>query len=203
MFGHQAWMPINIMYEILTPRAFSHAEYAERLHQNLESAYCQVRVQLGHKLCRQKDIYDRKVHGKLYECGDLVWLHSPAVSRGQSKKLWCPWTGPFCVVRKLSDAVYHTQNTQAPRQCLVVHFDCLKLCPPDIRLPITTPPGSQSPGDPPGEPTPQPPGTTLKDVDNVNQTTCCPQQQQPHPMPPTHYPWCQHSAPDYYCLDFT
>ena len=127
MFGRQAWMPINVMYGTPTPRACTPTEYAEKLHQSLESAYRQVRVQLGHKLCRQKDLYDRRVHGKPYECRDLVWLHSHAVSRGQSKKLRRPWTGPFRVVRKLSDAVYRIQNTQASRQRLVVHFDRLKL----------------------------------------------------------------------------
>ena len=201
MFGRQARMPIDIMYGTPTPQALPYAEYAEKLHQDLESAYRQVRVQLGHKLGRQKDLYDRKVHGRPYECGDLVWLHSPAVSRGQSKKLRRPWTGPFRVVKKLSDAVYRIQNVCTPRQRLVVHFDRLKLCPPDIRLSTTAPPASLKAGDSPGEPSPQPPGTTLEVVDDVDPTTCCPQQQQ-HPTPPSRYPRRQRSAPDYYRPDF-
>ena len=52
-------MPIDIMYG--TPTLVSSlAEYAERLCQDLELAYRQVRVQLGHKLCRQKDFYDER-----------------------------------------------------------------------------------------------------------------------------------------------
>ena len=197
MFGRQARMPIDIMYGTPTPQVLSHAEYAERLHQDLELAYHRVRVHLGHKLCHQKDLYDRKVHGRPYECGDLVWLHSPAVPRGQSKKLRRPWTGPFRVVRKLSDAVYRIQHAQAPRQRLVVHFDCLKLCPPDICLPIPVSPASQGPEDSPGEPSLQPPGTTLKVVDDVDLTGCYPRQQQ-HPLPPSPYSQRQRSAPDYY-----
>ena len=127
MFGREARMPVDI-HGTPTPQVSSPAEYAGRLCQDLELAYHRVRVQLGHKLCRQKDLYDRKVHGRPYECGELVWLYSPVVPRGQSKKLRHPWTGPFRVVRKLSDAVYRIQNTQVPRQRLVVHFDCLKLC---------------------------------------------------------------------------
>ena len=109
MFGCQAQMPIDIMYEIPTPQVSSPAEYAERLRQDLELASLRVRVQLGHKLCCQKDLYDRKFHVRPYKCGELVWLYSPVVPRGQSKKLRHPWTGPFQVMRRLSDAVYRIQ----------------------------------------------------------------------------------------------
>ena len=30
--------------------------------------------------------------------GDLVWLHSPVVPRGSSRKLHHPWTGPYKIV---------------------------------------------------------------------------------------------------------
>ena len=201
MFGRQARMPIDILYGTPTPQVSSPAEYAGRLRQDLELAYHRVRVQLGHKLCRQKDLYDRKVHGRPYECGELVWLYSPVVPRGQSKKLRHPWTGPFRVVRKLSDAVYRIQNTQVPRQRLVVHFDRLKSCPSDIRLPVTVPPASLSTGNRPGEPSLQPPGTTLEIVDDVDPTDCHLQRQQ-LPRRSSRYPQRQRSAPDYYSPGF-
>ena len=197
MFGRQARMSIDILYGTPTPQVSSPAEYAGRLRQDLELAYRRVRVQLGHKLCHQKDLYDRKVHGRPYECGELVWLYSPVVPRGQSKKLRHPWTGPFRVVRKLSDAVYHIQNTQAPHQRLVVHFDRLKSRPSDIRLPVTVPLASLSTENPPGEPSLQPPGTTLEIVNDVDPIDCYPQRQQPS-RPPSRYPQRQRSAPDYY-----
>ena len=42
---------------------------------------------MGEQLDRQKELYDRKAHGELFKQGDLVWLHTPAVSRGKSRKL--------------------------------------------------------------------------------------------------------------------
>ena len=159
-------------------------------------------MQLGHKLCRQKDLYNRKAYGRPYECGESVWLYSPVVPRGQSKKLRHPWTGPFRMVWKLSDAVYRIQNTQAPRQRLVVHFDRLKSCPSDICLPVTVPPASLSTGNPPGEPSLQPPGTTIEIVDDVDLTDCYPQQQQPSRRLSS-YPQRQQSSPDYYSPSFT
>lgn len=41
-------------------------------------------------------------------------FYSPAVPRGQSKKL--PWTGPYQVVKQLSEVVYRIQNTHMRRQ---------------------------------------------------------------------------------------
>ena len=51
------------------------------------------------------------------------------------RKLHRPWTGPYRVLRKLSDVNYRIQDVQAPRRRPVVHFDRLKYCPPDIQLP--------------------------------------------------------------------
>ena len=58
-----------------------------------------------------------------------MWLHSPAVPRGQSKTLHRLWAGPYRVVSKLLDTVYRVQNTLARRQRTVVHFNRLKPCP--------------------------------------------------------------------------
>ena len=128
-------MPIEIMFGSPTPPTSSSSEYAGHLQKQLESAYQRVRDKLGHKLDRQKDLYDRKVHGKPYNVGELVWLHSPAMPRGQARKLRRPWTGPFRVVRRISEATYRIENVWTRRQRLVVHFDRCKLCPPDMRLP--------------------------------------------------------------------
>jgi len=61
---------------------------------------------------RQKFFYGKRVCGEPYEVDDLVWLLNPAVPRGASRKLNCPWIGPLRVVKKLSDVTYHIQNTE-------------------------------------------------------------------------------------------
>ena len=40
-----------------------------------------------------------KRHGKPFQNGNLMMLHSPAVPQGHSKKLHCPWSGPYKVVK--------------------------------------------------------------------------------------------------------
>ena len=107
------------MYGTPTPQSSTAPQYVADLHSSLCAAYEQVQERTGCKLDRQKELYDRTL----------------AVPRGQSKKLHRPWTGPYRIVAKLSDAVYHIQHSQARRKRLVVHFDRLKPCPQGVRLP--------------------------------------------------------------------
>ena len=126
-------MPIDILYGQPTETECSQA-YAAALRSRLELAFKYVRQLMGHQLQRQKEFYDRKVHGEPYSEGSLVWLCSPVVSKKAGRKLHLPWTGPYKVVRRISPVTYRIQHIQSPRKRLVVHFDRLKPCPPDIRI---------------------------------------------------------------------
>ena len=132
MFGRQAKLPIDVVYGNPSSESDSVGQYATNLQKSLQEAYQNVRARTSAVAKRQKELYDRKVHGEILEVGNLVWLHSPAVSRGHSKRLHCPWTGPFTVVKRLSDAVYRIQDTR-PRRRRTRVVDRLKLCPPSMR----------------------------------------------------------------------
>ena len=176
------------MYGNTTPQPTTKPQYVTVLRTHLEAAYRRVRERMGHQLERQKDIYNKRVHGDPYEPGDLVWLHSPAVPWGQSKKLHRPWAGPFRVVSKLSDTVYRVQNTLAQRRRMVVHFDRFKPCPPNLRIPdaaTQTRPRTMTP------PPVSPPGTTLELVDWL----------EPEIPPTPRYPHLERRAPDRYQPD--
>ena len=56
-------------------------------------------------------IYQR-VHGHLFEVGDLVWFHSLAIPCGQSNELYSPCSGPFRVVTSTFDVTFllHTED---------------------------------------------------------------------------------------------
>ena len=69
---------------------------------------------MGLKQEHQKELYDQKKHGDPYNVGDLVWLHSPVVPHGSSHKLHHPWTGPYKIVKKLSDITYRIQSFTSP-----------------------------------------------------------------------------------------
>ncbi len=77
---------------------------------------------------------DHKVNGRPCQAGQLVWLHSPAVPQGRSRRHHRPWAGPFRVTHCLGGATYRIENTARQRHHMVVHSDRLKPCPPDVCL---------------------------------------------------------------------
>ena len=141
MFGRQARIPADLMFgRETTASSSSPADYASKLQDTLECAYDKARQNIGEKQRRQKEFYDQRIHGAPVQEGDVVWLHTPATPRGTSRKLHCPWSGPFKVIKKLSDVNYYVQHTLHPRKKMVVHFDRLKPCrQPEVRQRNSTP----------------------------------------------------------------
>ena len=134
MFGRQARLPVDIMFGTSKPQSQSPNEYAATLKKQLTSAFDMAHKQMGRQHMRQKEFYDKKLHGQPYQKGDLVWLHSPVVKRGQHRKLHHPWTGPYQVLKQISEATYRIKQVDGKRQRKVVHFDRLKPCPNNIRV---------------------------------------------------------------------
>ena len=135
MFGREARLPIDIAYCTKQPVAESAGGYATRMKQSLTEAYDDVRINQGVSHRKQSQIYNKKVHGEPYSTGDLVWLHNPAVPTGESRKLYHPWTGPYRVIDKISEANYRIKEVYGKKEPSVVHFNRLKLCHPGTRLP--------------------------------------------------------------------
>ena len=134
MFGREARLPIDIAYGTKLPVQVSTGDYATQMKNSLEDAYANVRMNLDASHRTQSELYNKKIHGKPYAIGDLVWLHNPAVPPGESRKLYHPWTGPFRVQEKMSDADYRIKEVYSKKPAQVVHFNRLKLCPPGTRL---------------------------------------------------------------------
>ena len=106
MFGREVKLPIDLMYGSNPIEQATLPEYVQKLKDGLENAYCLVRERCEAEHKRQKSIYDEKVHGKPFNCGDLVWLYPPAVPRGKSRKFHHPWKGPFKVIVRVVECTY-------------------------------------------------------------------------------------------------
>ena len=127
MLGRDSRLPIELAVGSAPTTPTSPSQYAVDLQTQLVMAYRKVRKHMATTHNLQKKLFDRRVHGMPYSVGDLVWLHSPQVPSGQSPKLYCPWTGPYHVVTRISDVTYRIRCQTTTR---VVHF---KPCPRDIR----------------------------------------------------------------------
>ena len=171
MYGKEARIPADIVYGTPTRHPQTPSQYAANLRHSLEQAYLLARMAMDTAAQRQKLLYDKKVHGEPYKVDDLVWLLNPVTPKGKSRKLYCPWSGPFCVVKKLSSVVYRIQDTCSRRKCQVVHFDRLKPCDPNVRIPQSSQPArNTSPASAPTCAT-SPPGTNLQLVDDDDTDT--------------------------------
>ena len=89
MFGCQARLPVDLAYGTAPMEEMTTQEYVRNLRQTLEKAYLTVRNHTGAALERQKELYDRRVHGDEYQMGDLVWLHNLVIPKGARRKLHC------------------------------------------------------------------------------------------------------------------
>ena len=126
MFGRQAKLPVDLMYGTPESEVLSPSQYAAMQKTAISEAYDQVRAKTARQLKHQSDLYNQKVHGSPYKVGDHVWVLFPQTPRGKSKKLYRPWSGPFAVVKKLSDVTYRVREVKNRRRRLVVHFNRLK-----------------------------------------------------------------------------
>lgn len=132
MYGRQVNLPVDLMYGSTPHEACTLGDYAYTLRNNLTEAYVLARKKGITEHNRQKALYDVKVHGAPYQVGDWVWLHSPAVPRGQCRKLHHPWTGPFKVVECIGECDYKIKSKNG-KMIRVVHFDRLKPFVPGTR----------------------------------------------------------------------
>ena len=64
------------------------------------------RSQLNKNQVKQSHYYNKTVHEISLEVGLLVWLFTPAWKKELSRKLSSPWSGPYEIVKKLSDITF-------------------------------------------------------------------------------------------------
>ena len=104
MFGRQAGLPVDLAFQLPNKQPVLHNDYIAKLQQTLQESYKVVRDNLSNNLHRQKEIYDKKFNGCPYHKGDSVWLFNTVVPPGKSKKFHRLWTGPYTIVKQLSDS---------------------------------------------------------------------------------------------------
>ena len=124
LFGREMRLPLDVMYR--PPEGtYMKYDYPSEVRKTLTDAYerARQRLHLAHK--RRKDYYDRRTCGSRFFPNSLVWLWSPVVEKGVAPKFHEPWTGPYKVIKRLSDITYEIHD-EAKNKTKIVHFDRLK-----------------------------------------------------------------------------
>ena len=124
LFGREMRVPVEIMYGIPPNAKLSPVQAVNEIKERMARCYERARQNLGLAQKRQKDFYDRKTQGQRYRIGNKVWLHMPPTAK-DVPKFYKPWTGPWQVLRRMSDVVYQIKDLNSERK-KVVHFDRLR-----------------------------------------------------------------------------
>ena len=103
------------------------------LNEKLYEVHSHAQATMGKEQRRQRDYFNRKVHGDPFKAGDLVWLFEP--HRAKSRKFYLPWQGPYEVLNKTSEVTYKICKRGRPERWTKVHFNRLKpyIGEPEIR----------------------------------------------------------------------
>ena len=114
MFGRSPTLPVDV---ILGRTQQDHCtqlpHYVRKLQQSVKAAFSEVRQRLVSAHQHQKK--SAEAHSKprseetQFQIGDIVWLYTPAVKSGLSRKLSSFWRGPYTVIDKISTVNYRVQ----------------------------------------------------------------------------------------------
>ena len=105
LHGREAATPIDVIFPLPEEKLSPHP-YADQLRACLKSAFHCVREQLKLSVERARQGYTGKLEGQPLNEGDLLWLFTPTVKPGDSKKLTPMYTGPWRVSEKISDVLF-------------------------------------------------------------------------------------------------
>ncbi|MEW8548469.1 MAG: reverse transcriptase domain-containing protein, partial [Candidatus Thiodiazotropha sp.] len=151
VYGREAMLPVDIMFGGSKERFSTQNQFVVQQEELLETGFEKVRSHVKAEQKRQKYYYDRKGHSSgqkaKYEVGDWVRVYNPSTKKGLVKKLRRCYTGPYRVIKVITDVVYRVQKVQG-RQRIVVHYNRLKdaseeklaIGTPVNEVPYSTPP---------------------------------------------------------------
>ena len=125
LFGKAAQYPIDLFHPKPPgdPRLVLGEDGLE-LNEKLYEVHSQAQATMGKEQQRQRDYFNRKVHGDPFKPGDLVWLFEPHPAK--SRKFLLPWQGPYEILNRTSEVTYKICKRGRPERWRKVHFNRLK-----------------------------------------------------------------------------
>ena len=125
IFGREAQYPIDLFVPKPPgdPR-LKVGENAEELNERSYEIHREAQITTGSEQRRQREYFNRKVHGEPFKEGDPVWLFEP--QKAKSRKFYLPWHGPSEVLSRTSEVTYMICKRRKKEKWQKVHFNRLK-----------------------------------------------------------------------------
>ena len=83
-------------------------------------------ISAAHK--RNKSCYDKQKPFSPFQVGDQVWLFTPVVKPGTTKKFTSQWRRPYTVLDRVNRVNYCIKLVESSAKPQVIHHNRLKLC---------------------------------------------------------------------------
>ncbi|CAG2233136.1 unnamed protein product [Mytilus edulis] len=124
MLGREVCLPIDIIAG--TPPSETEFEcpikYVEWIKDAMQESFAFAHEKLEASFLRQKRFYDVKLKIRSFEKDQLVWYWYPPHAK---RKLGVGWTGPYKIIRKISEVTYQIESSLT-KKMKIVHVDHLK-----------------------------------------------------------------------------
>ncbi|CAC5378633.1 unnamed protein product [Mytilus coruscus] len=115
MFGHALRCPIDVMFGL--PQGYKSIPcpiaYVEWVQEAFRKAFQLAHTQSGLRANRRKENYDKNLKIRSFEENLFVWRWYPPEA---NKKLGLGWTGPYKVIKKITDLTYRIQKDTSTNQ---------------------------------------------------------------------------------------
>ena len=107
VYGQEAKIPWDIVYGPTPNEPLPHDKWVAARKSEMTKIFTMVKEQTKKSQMHQKAYFDKNLKGKFvsFEKGDEVMYCDPA-RRSKEGKLHRPWSGPYEVIDKVSDALY-------------------------------------------------------------------------------------------------
>ena len=110
IFGRSPKLPVDLMLARTQPTKLrSYPQFIQDLHKQLTSSYAIAKQQCQAQHMQQKCMYDSNGSSEPFQVGDRVWLYTPVVKHGHTRKSALFWKGPYTVIDKPSEVTYKVQ----------------------------------------------------------------------------------------------
>ncbi|RWS01015.1 uncharacterized protein B4U79_04556, partial [Dinothrombium tinctorium] len=101
-------------------------EVIEKIVANLSYSRDLAKRAIDYMQQKNKRIVDKRRIHKVYKIGELVLLKRPLLKKGKSRKLLMRYTGPFRIMKCISDINFELINLKGPFRRYIAHISQLK-----------------------------------------------------------------------------
>lgn len=137
LFGREPSTPLECLFG-RPPETFenqrSYADYLIALRDRMDAVHDYIRRNVDTAVTRRRRAYHQDQ--RRFRPGQLVWLFTPALEPGMSRKLSTFWTGPWTILAEITPVLFRIQapaTWRLRKSIMDVSIDRLRLYVPDPR----------------------------------------------------------------------